>query len=108
MYLMKVVFTFLLLFLLSQRLVAQYCLLPDIENLYLTHESECQTTLHWDSVPGALFYGVKYRLTIDTSWMLVPSIVHETFYSFSGLNPITDYTFAARVICPDSLPGGWV
>src|ERR1043165_8502964 len=106
-YLMRFIFPFFILFLFSEKLVAQ-CLLPEVENLFITHESGCQRTLHWNAVDSASFYGVKYRLTSDTtSWILVPGGDTDTFYTFTGLRFDTSYTFAVSPVCADSVPAGW-
>src|SRR5438105_1564650 len=99
---MKVILYFLIFNITSNVLFAQFdtCTLPKPVNLFITHEGICKTTLHWDTVAGAQYYGVKYRITSspDPGYTILNPVQTDSAF-IPGVIPFTEYTFGASAMC---------
>jgi len=69
------------------------------KNLSLTNETGCEATLHWKAIPGIAFYAVKFKKVNEIAWHHAINVGLDTFYTFTGLIPNVQYTFAVASYC---------
>lgn len=98
---MKIFITtlFILLAFLSVRLSFAQCNPIKPKNLSLTNETGCKATLHWKAIPDIAFYAVKFKRANDITWQHAINVGLDTFYTFTGLIPNVQYTFAVASYC---------
>jgi N-acetylglucosamine-6-sulfatase len=97
----------LFFFLLQSFSASSQCNATKPKNLLLTDQTGCTATLHWKSIPNIGFYSVKYRAAGTTKWKGQKAVGTDTIFTFSGLLPNTQYTFAVASYCSFSASSGF-
>jgi N-acetylglucosamine-6-sulfatase len=89
---------FAMLVLQGGHLFAQPCQLPAPTNLATSNVTSCSVTYSWKKVANAKKYKVKYQKVGDVGWS-GSTTTKDTFYTFSGLQSFTKYTFSVQASC---------
>ncbi len=80
------------------------CLVPN--SLTISNVTDNAADVSWYSVDTVATWEVQYHTAMDTNW-ITAATVSVPSYSFTGLNPNTEYSVRVRTICSSTSVSSW-
>ncbi|MBP6625563.1 MAG: fibronectin type III domain-containing protein, partial [Chitinophagaceae bacterium] len=81
------------------------CTAPALSSLSMSVLGNTYGTCIWNSVPGALYYNLRYRAVIGSNPWITVSNIYGNMTALNGLSANTLYEFQVEAICTSGTSG---